>query len=252
MAGEGVTLRAAGLSVRYGNHVALHGVDLEVAPGEKVALLGPNGSGKTTLLRALAGILAPDAGTVSPAGGLDRRATALRIAFLPQEEHWEFPFPVEEVVACGRFARVASLFRDAAEDHAAVDTSLAAVGLAKLRGRPITELSGGERRRAVLARALAQRAPALLLDEPTTALDLEHRHAVLKVLKASGGTVVLATHDLDAAAACCGRAVVLSEGRVVADGPPLDVITEDLLASVFRVRARVRREHGHRHDVTAT
>ncbi|MHC4548814.1 MAG: ABC transporter ATP-binding protein [Planctomycetota bacterium] len=243
-------LELASVTVRYGAQTALDSLDLEVPAGQRLAVIGPNGSGKTTLLRVLAGILRPDAGTVRPAAGLTRRALARQIAFLPQEEHWEFPFPVEEVVACGRYAHTPGLFREAVEDHAAVDTALAAVGLAPLRARPITELSGGERRRAVLARALAQRAPALLLDEPTTALDLEHRHAVLTVLAHLRGTVVLATHDLDAAAACCQRVVVLSGGRVVADGAPLAIITEALLRDVFHVAARVLREDGRIHVVT--
>jgi iron complex transport system ATP-binding protein len=243
-------LELASATVRYGARTALDRVDLTVPAGERVALIGPNGSGKTTLLRALAGILRPDAGTARPAAGLTQRELALRVAFLPQEEHWEFPFPVEDVVACGRYAHAPGLFKEAVEDYAAVDTALAAVGLAPLRTRPITELSGGERRRVVLARALAQRAPALLLDEPTTALDLEHRHAVLTVLAGFSGTVVLATHDLDAAAAACERVVVLDAGRVVADGTPQAIITEALLKDVFHVTARVLREDGRIHVIT--
>jgi iron complex transport system ATP-binding protein len=243
-------LELASATVRYGAHTALESVDFEVPAGQRVALIGPNGSGKTTLLRALAGILRPDVGTARPADGLTRRELARQVAFLPQEEHWEFPFPVEDVVACGRYAHAPGLFREAIEDHAAVDTALAAVGLAPLRSRPITELSGGERRRAVLARALAQRAPALLLDEPTTALDLEHRHAVLKVLAGFSGTVVLATHDLDAAAAACERVVVLAGGRVVADGTPEAILTEALLRDVFHVTARVLREDGRIYVIT--
>jgi len=243
-------LELVSATVRYGARTALKSVDLTVPAGERVALIGPNGSGKTTLLRALAGILRPDAGTARPAAGLNQRELARRVAFLPQEEHWEFPFPVEDVVACGRYAHAPGLFKEAIEDHAAVDTALAAVGLAPLRTRPITELSGGERRRVVLARALAQRAPALLLDEPTTALDLEHRHAVLKVLAGFSGTVVLATHDLEAAAAACERVVVLDAGRVVADGTPQAIITEALLRDVFHVTARVLREDGRIHVIT--
>ena len=243
-------LEVAGVTVRYGARTALDRIDLSIPGGQSVALIGPNGSGKTTLLRTLAGICAPDAGTVTPAGSLSRREIARRIAFLPQEEHWEFPFAVEEVVGCGRYAHAPGLFRTAIEDHVAVDTALAAVGLAQLRTRAVTELSGGERRRAVLARALAQRAAVLLLDEPTTALDLEHRQAVLSVLGGLAGTVVLATHDLDAAAACCERVVVLSGGRIAADGPPLEIITAELLRRVFHVEARVFREDGRIHVVT--
>ena len=238
------------VTVRYGERTALDGVDLLVAPGEHVALIGPNGSGKTTLLRALAGIVRPQWGNVRPAGGIARDEVARRIAFLPQEEHWEFPFPVEEVVACGRYAHAPGLFRESVEDLAAVDAALAAAGIASLRRRPITELSGGERRRAMLARALAQRAPALLLDEPTSALDLEHRNAVLAALRSLRGTVILATHDLDAAAACASRIVVLAAGRVVADGPPGEIVTEAMLREVFRVEARVLRDGDRIHVVT--
>jgi iron complex transport system ATP-binding protein len=243
-------LELRGVTVRYGAHTALDRIDLSVAPGEHVALIGPNGSGKTTLLRALAGIVRPDAGEVLPAGALARDEVARRIAFLPQEEHWEFPFPVEEVVACGRYAHAPGLFRESIEDLAAVDTALAAAGVALLRRRPITELSGGERRRAMLARALAQRAGALLLDEPTSALDLEHRHAILGALRALRGSVVLATHDLDAAAACASRIVVLAGGRIVADGPPIEVLTEALLREVFRVEARILRDGDRIHVVS--
>jgi iron complex transport system ATP-binding protein len=242
-------LELAGVTLRYGARPVLEGVDLRVGESERVALVGPNGSGKTTLLRVLAGIARPDSGDARPATGLTRREVARRIAYLPQEEHWEFPFTVEEVVRCGRFAFGGLLDRESDADRAAIDRALAAVGMDELRRRAITELSGGERRRAVLARVLAQEAPALLLDEPTTALDLEHRHAVLSALVARSGAVLFATHDLDAAAGYAERVVVLREGRVVADGTPPDVLTAALVEEVFRVRARVLLEDGRIHVV---
>jgi len=242
-------LEVRAVTVRYGAHTALCDVHLRVVEGERLALVGPNGSGKTTLLRVLAGILQPDEGEVLPLEGLDRRAIARRIAFLPQEEHWEFPFSVEDLVRCGRYARTTALYRDSPRDDAAVESALAAVGMTDLRARPITALSGGERRRAMLGRALAQEAPVLLLDEPTTALDLKHRHAVLRAFAALRGTVVLSTHDLDLAAAACPRVVMLAGGRVVADGPPGEVITVARLREVFGVDVRVVREEGRLHVV---
>ena len=244
------SLELSGVTVCYGDRQALSGIDLRVDAGERVALIGPNGSGKTTLLRTLAGILHPDAGEVRPAGGLTRREIARRVAFLPQDEFWEFPFLVEDVVRCGRYAFAMALLGESEEDRAAIERAIAAVGLQDLRARPVTELSGGERRRAVLARALAQETPVMLLDEPTTALDLEHRHAVLKALAAREGSVVFSTHDLDVAAGYARRVVVLDHGRVVADGTPEDVVTVELLRDVFRVDAKIIREGERIHVIT--
>ncbi len=234
-------LELEGATVRYGARVVLDRIDLQVGARERVALIGPNGSGKTTLLRVLAGIVRPDGGRARPAGEVDRAALARRLAFLPQEEHWEFPFTVEQVISCGRY-----VYRD--NDPGAVHRAIDRVGLSELRDRPITELSGGERRLALLARSLAQEAPALLLDEPTTALDLEHRHAVLSILGEFEGAVLLSTHDLDAAAACA-RVVVLDHGRIAADGAPEEVLNAALLREVFHVEARIFREGGRIHVV---
>jgi iron complex transport system ATP-binding protein len=246
-------LEFEGVSVRYGAVRALEGVSGALRAGERVAVIGPNGGGKTTLLRVLAGIVRPAAGEVWCRGqrlhALSRVEIARQIGFLPQEEHWEFPFTVEEVVRCGRFARATALYRETREDREAVEAALRAVDMTGLRGRPITDLSGGERRRAVLARVLAQRAPFVLLDEPTTALDLEHRCAILRVVGEYPGAVLLSTHDLDMAAAHCRRLLVLSRGRLVAEGPPEAVMDEALLREVFRVRARVVRDGGRIHVV---
>jgi len=246
-------LEFSGLVARYGARVALDGVGGAVRPGDRVGLLGPNGSGKTTLLRALCGVLRPERGTVlldgRPLEALSRREVARAVAYLPQEERWEFPFTVAEVVLCGRFPHPAPLGRESDADRDAVEAALAAVDLAGMRDRAITELSGGERRRAALARSLAQGAPYLLLDEPTAALDLEHRQAILRVLARHPGAVLLATHDLDLAAERCGRLLVLDGGRVAADGAPADVLDEALLARVFRVKARVQRVDGRFHVV---
>jgi len=241
-------LELRGVTVRYGAQAALDRVDLAVAPGEHVALIGPNGSGKTTLLRALAGIVRPDSGEVRPAGALARDEVARRIAFLPQEEHWEFPFPVEEVVACGRYAHAPGSSRERRGSRGGGHGARGGGG----RGAPAAADHGALGRRAAArdARAGARAAGgALLLDEPTSALDLEHRHAILGALRALRGSVVLATHDLDAAAAWASRIVVLAGGRIVADGPPAQILTEALLREVFRVEARILREGGRIHVV---
>ena len=241
------TLELHGASVRYGSHVALADVSFTLGEDERVALIGPNGSGKTTMLRALSGLQTLSAGRASPVGSLPRREVAKHLAYVPQEEYWEFAFPVSEVVACGRYAHADSLFGASAEDREAVDEALAAVDMVALRDRPVNAISGGERRRAILARALAQRAHALVLDEPTTALDLGHREAVLRAVADYRGAVLFATHDLDAAAAIASRIVVLAEGRIVKDGAPREVLTEALLSEVFDVSARVIEEGGRIH-----
>ena len=210
-------LELDGVTVELGGRKALDGVSLRVEAGERVALIGPNGGGKTTLLRALAGLVAPVAGTVRPSG--NRLEIARLLAYVQQEEFWEFDFPVRDVVACGRFAH------GDGGDHA-VDRALSRVALEEFAARPITALSGGERRRVFVARALAQETPALLLDEPTTALDLRHREAVLDALRAFDGAIVMATHDLDAARELATRVVALKEGRVVREGAPDAVLAE--------------------------
>jgi iron complex transport system ATP-binding protein len=245
----GSELSLDSVTVRYGDRAVLEDVSLAIPAGQRVALLGPNGSGKTTLLRTLAGILTPDQGRVTPITGLRRAEAARLVCFLPQEEHWEFPFTVEQVVGCGRYAWTESLFFESETDRAAVAGALRAVGMAEFRERPITELSGGERRRAMLARALAQGAASLLLAEPTTALDLKHRQAILDAFGSLTGTLVFSTHDLDAAAAACERLVLLSEGRIVADGTPEEVLTEPRIREVFGVAVKVRSEGGRIHVV---
>ncbi len=243
-----VELRQA--TVRYGARDVLDGVDFSVESSARVAIIGPNGSGKTTLLRALAGIVRLGSGTADPADRLPRHALARQLAFLPQDESWEFPFRIEELVQFGRFAHSVSLLgAGSAEDADAVDRALEAVGLLEMRRRPVTQLSGGERRRAALARVLAQRAPMLLLDEPTTALDLEQRQAILRVLRERDGGFVMATHDLDAAATHCDRVVVLRGGRIVGDGTPREMLTAPRLLDVFGVHVRITDTDGRIHVI---
>ncbi|MFE3516007.1 heme ABC transporter ATP-binding protein [Streptomyces sp. NPDC059166] len=225
--------------VGLGGRPVLDGVDLTVRTGEVLALVGPNGAGKSTLLAALAADLSVDSGEVRvdgrPATGWQAAELALRRAVLPQSAALAFPFSVEEVVRMGR-APWAGTPREP-EDDAAVAAALAATEVAEFASRPFSALSGGERARVALARVLAQRAPLLLLDEPTAALDLRHQELVLGICReraAAGDAVVVVLHDLGLAAAYADRALVLRDGRVAAAGPPSEVFTGELLGEVYR------------------
>lgn len=236
-------LAAEGLRVTLpGGVEALRGVSLEVRPGELVAVLGPNGAGKSTLARALAGLLAPTAGCAriagDPAHRLSRREAARRVAYLPQETPADLPYTAAEVALMGRAPHLGRFGLDGPDDRARAAAALAAVRAEALADRPVGALSGGERRRVLLARLLAQDAPAWILDEPTAHLDLAHQALVLDLARrrAREGHAVLAVlHELWAAAAC-DRLVLLRAGAVVATGTPADLLRADLLEETFGVR----------------
>ncbi|MFE4216809.1 heme ABC transporter ATP-binding protein [Streptomyces sp. NPDC056844] len=230
---------AAGVGVRLGRRQVLDSVELTVRAGEVLALVGPNGAGKSTLLAALAADLPVDSGEVRvdgrPASGWSAAELALRRSVLPQSAALAFPFPVEEVVRMGRAPWAGTARED--EDDAAVAAAMAATEVTEFAARPFSALSGGERARVALARVLAQRAPLLLLDEPTAALDLRHQELVLRICReraAAGDAVVVVLHDLGLAAAYADRAVVLHGGRVAVAGPPAEVFTDALLGEVYR------------------
>ncbi|MEU8963560.1 heme ABC transporter ATP-binding protein [Streptomyces sp. NPDC048491] len=232
-------LDARALTVWLGGRAVLDGVGLRVRTGEVVALVGPNGAGKSTLLAALAGDAAAVSGTVwidgRPLADWPAPELALRRAVLPQQAALSFPFPVEEVVRMGR-APWAGTVREE-EDDTVVAEAMAATGVAGFARRPFDALSGGERARVALARVLAQRAPVLLLDEPTAALDLRHQERVLRICRErarAGDAVVVVLHDLGLAAAYADRIAVLHEGRLAAEGPPREVLTEELVGRVYR------------------
>jgi len=245
-------LRCAGVSFRYPGVPALDGVDLELAPGELVALLGPNGSGKSTLLQLAAGLLAPSGGTVrlgerDPAR-LDRAEVARELAYLPARPHVPPDHSSRALVLMGRYPFGRGWLADRPEDLERAEAALARVGAAELATRPAHDLSSGERQRVVLARALCQRAPFLLLDEPTSAQDLAHAvdlFALFAELAAKEGRgVLVATHDLNQAARHADRLVVLRAGRVVRAGPPAEILDEDLLREVFDVDALLGEDGG--------
>lgn len=227
------------VSVRLRAIHALKGVSLSVKAGEIVALLGPNGAGKTTLMRASLGLVpaegARDLSGVDPAK-LTNRERALRVAYLPQRPQSIWPISVEALAALGRFAHGAAPDRLSAKDQAAVDAALEACGMQNLRARGMDEISGGEKARAHLARALAQHAPLLMLDEPTAGLDPAQSLGVADILRthaANGGAVVFSTHDIALAASAAHRVVLMHEGRVLTEGEPQTALTRDALEAAY-------------------
>ena len=236
-------LRADGVTVEAGTRAILRDVSFAVGDGERVALVGPNGAGKSTLLRVLAGTLRPTAGRVelggTPIGELERPQIARRLAVVPQQAALPFAMRVEEVVALGRLPHEAPLRGARPSDRAAVAGAIERVGLGHLLGRDARELSLGERQLVLLALAVAQDAPALLLDEPTVHLDLRHQVEAMELLRdlneRDGKAMVAVLHDLGLAAHFFPRLVVIDRGRLVADGPPSEVLTDDLIRDVFGV-----------------
>ena len=236
----------AAVTVTLGGRAIVDAVDLEVAEGEWVALIGPNGAGKTTLLRAITGLVAFE-GTVElhrrPTGEMHRREVARAIALVPQEPSTPAWMTVGEYVLLGRTPHLGALAREGAGDHLAVARALRRLDLLGFQDRLLGTLSGGERQRAVVARALAQEARIVILDEPTAALDIGHQQQALELLDElrdeSGLTLVAAMHDLTLAAQYADRMVLLDGGRIVADGPPADVLTEDRIAEHYAASIEV-------------
>ena len=207
-----------------------------------MVVVGPNGAGKTTLLRQLAGLLAPSSGTVAlrgrPISLTTRRALAREIAYVPQLRPLEVPLTVEEVVLSGRYPHLERMqWGPSPADRAAVERAIERVDLTAVRSRPVEQLSGGERQAVYIAAALAQEAPVLVLDEPTTHLDPRHQRsiaALLLGLRAAGGhTVIAATHDLNFASLLADRIVALRHGSILASGAPSELLRPDLLAALF-------------------
>ena len=236
-----ITVSCRGVSARYNGVRVLSEVDLEVAAGEWVAVIGPNGAGKTTLLRAITGLVAADGGDVEidarPVASLRRRQVAALAAVVPQAPVVPEGMTVFDYVLLGRTPYIPYWRTESEDDVDRVREVLADLDLEAFATRPMGSMSGGERQRAILGRALAQDARILVLDEPTTGLDLGHQQQVLELVDMlrvrEGLAVISAIHDLTLAAQYAGRLVLLAEGRVVASGPPAEVLTAELLASQF-------------------
>lgn len=244
------TVRVDGIRFGYPDREVLSGVDLDITPGELVALVGLNGCGKSTLLRLCAGLLRPASGRVLLDGHdlarLGRRAAARRVALLHQQAPPVPGMTVRQLVRQGRYAARGPLGMLRDGDDAVCARAMADVGVAGWADRPVDALSGGERQRVRLAMALAQDTRVLLLDEPTTYLDLRHQlevmQTVVRLREERGLTVVMVLHDLGHAARFADRIVALRGGRVAADGPPAEVVTPALLAGVLGVAGRVGRD----------
>jgi iron complex transport system ATP-binding protein len=238
-------LEAKGIRVSYRGHGIVDGASLSVSSGELVGLIGPNGAGKSTLLKAMLGIVEwQEGGSVALDGqdffGLSSRQRAQRVSFLPQERRVEWRLPAQDVVMLGRYPHHAGFGGPTREDIAAVDRALGDADCREIADRPVTVLSGGERTRVLLARALAVEAPILLADEPIAALDPYHQLHVMEILKAlsrKGVGVLAIIHDLALVARFMDRLVLMDRGAVVADGAPAEVLKPELLASVYRVEA---------------
>jgi iron complex transport system ATP-binding protein len=242
-----VAARALDAGYATAESLVLQGLNLEVLEGEVVALVGPNGSGKSTLLRALGRVLKPKGGAVLLEGRAmaewPTREVARRLALLPQAPTLTNDMSVDELVWMGRSPYQGLLGLPTQTDKSAVDWALRETGVDDLAQRRMMSLSGGERQRVWLAMALAQQPQVLLLDEPTTFLDLSHQLEVLELIRylnaEHGLTVVMVLHDLNQAARYAGRIVVLKDGAVYGEGPPAAILTPDTLREVFAVEGRI-------------
>ena len=243
----GIDIR--GVSFSYLDGLVLHNIDISVRAGEMVGLLGPNGSGKTTLIKLASGVLKPQQGDIrldgNDMGLLKRKTVACSVAVVPQQFHIPFAFTVSEVVTLGRIPFIKALAGETTADKEAVTAAMAEVGISELVERRFDELSGGERQKVILAMALAQQPRLLLLDEPTLHLDITHQIEILELVRRlnleQGITILAAMHDLNLAALYFDRLIMLKEGRILADGTPAEVLTEESIEKVFSASVRVEK-----------
>jgi len=248
-----VVIRAEGLNLGYGERLVLKDLNFQVDYGEFVGILGPNGSGKSTLLHALSGLLPPKSGSISIKDrSLDAMASRLRaqiLAVVPQSSEVRFPFSCLEIVLMGRYPHRKRWGSMTDDDLLWALKSMRRTTTEYLKDRPVTEVSGGERQRVVIARALAQDPEFLLLDEATSSLDVRKKLEIFEILKslnaAKGLTVLCAMHDLNLAALYCGRLMFIKDGGIIQDGPTEEVFIPEVLARVYQTPMEVIRHPGH-------
>jgi len=240
-----VTLAVEHVGVKLGRRIVLHDVSASLSSGEIVGIVGPNGAGKSTLARAMLALI-PASGRVlvdgQDAAHMRRADLARLIAYLPQGQSLHWPLSVERLVGLGRLPHLGPMSRIGDDDAAAIERAMERADVLALRDRVATELSGGERARVLLARALAVEAPALIADEPLASLDPGHQIDVMELLKSEvgdGRLVVAVLHDLTMAARYCDRLVLIAGGAIVADGTPETVLSPDNLRTVYGVEARI-------------
>jgi len=231
------------LTTGYRRHRAIEDVSFSLPQGKVMGLLGPNGSGKSTLIKTLVGLIEPWEGDVCVLGGTPREARR-QVGYMPQAEDidWNFPVTVREMVGMGRYAHLGPWERATSRDRAVVESALERCALVPFAGRQLDRLSGGEQQRARIARALAQEAPVLLLDEPAAGLDLRYRMELfhlLRELRGDGLAVLVITHDLNLAARFADRLLLLDLGRVRASGAPAAVLSRETLEEVYEWPLRV-------------
>lgn len=241
------TLRVENVAFHYGDRSVFRRLSLHIRAGEFVGLIGPNGAGKTTLIRLLCGILSPSEGRVllgdRDLAHLPRRTAARTLAFVPQETVAAFPFRAREAVLLGRYPHRGSFAFETEADLERARLAMESTGTVAFSNRYVHELSGGERQRVLLARALAQEPEILLLDEPTSHLDLNHQARFLELIDETRmhgrRTVVFVSHDVNMISRRAGRLILLKDGDVVADGPPEAVVTSGIMEAAFGIPLRL-------------
>ena len=244
-----MSIRAENLTWKIGRKTILDGVSFVAEPGQMLGLLGPNGSGKTSLLRLLAGLKKPHSGRVTldnaDIRSIGRRTMAQRVAFVEQHATTNSNLRVIDVVKLGRFPHRSMFAGWSKTDDDAVAEALERAGMVEKRNERWQSLSGGEKQRAHIARALAQSPKELILDEPTNHLDIQHQISLMRLVSGLPVTSIIALHDLNHAAMFCDRLIVMQKGQIVAAGAPEEIVTEDLLRDVFSVEARVETSPHH-------